>query len=409
MGQRGRTSVPSNSPAVEPAAPSESGDAPEETIASPRPRASLPLIILCVIAILAVMYVARDLLVPIVLALLLALILRPAMRRMRALHLPDIVSAFLLIAGVVAIFVLGMLSLAGQAQQWLAEAPATIQKVSSMLPTKTGPLSNIEKTTAAVQDLTKPEDAQEPMQVELKSTDLALAVLGVSTHFVGAAVIIFVVSFFVLAFSDTLLKQAVESRHSFGEKRNVVELLQNVESGISRYLVTITVINIGLGIATGLAMWALKIPNPILWGVMATILNYVPHVGAFLGMVVLFFVGSVTHQSIGYGAVAALTFASLTTIESYFITPMVLSKSLQLSPLAVILAILFWGWLWGVSGGLMAAPLLAVLKIVCDQFDSLKGLGTFLAGESQEKSAHESPPDGAGEPKFRREARIART
>lgn len=340
--------------------------------------------ILAAVAVLGTMYFARDLLIPIVLSVLLALILRPAMRRMRGLNMPDIVSAFVLIAAIVVIFVLGILTLANQAQHWLAEAPQTLQKVRQMVPARSGPMGDIEKTSDAVQDLTKPEDTERPMEVELKSTDFAMAVLGVSTHFVGGAVIVFVLSFFLLAFSETLLKQAVQSRHSFGEKRNVVELLQNVESGISRYLVTITIINIGLGVATATAMWLLKIPNPILWGVMATILNYVPHVGAFLCMVVLFFVGSVTHQSIGYGAIVALTFSALTSIESYFITPMVLSKSLQLSPLAVILAILFWGWLWGIAGGLMAAPLLAVLKIVCDQFDSLKGLGTFLAGESQE-------------------------
>jgi predicted PurR-regulated permease PerM len=158
--------------------------------------------------------------------------------------------------------------------------------------------------------------------------------------------------------------------------------VQNVERGISRYLLTITIINIGLGVATALTLWLLGIPNPILWGVMATTLNYVPHIGAFLCMVVLFFVGAVTHASIGSGLICAGAFMVLTSVESYFVTPLVLSRSLQLSPLAVILAILFWGWLWGISGGLMAAPVLTIAKIVCDQFESLRGWSGVLAGTS---------------------------
>jgi predicted PurR-regulated permease PerM len=113
---------------------------------------------------------------------------------------------------------------------------------------------------------------------------------------------------------------------------------------------------------------------------MAATLNYVPHVGAMLCMVVLFFVGAVSHQSLGYGAGVAGVFMLLTAAESYFITPMVLSKSLQLSPLAVILAILFGGWMWGIAGGLMAAPVLTIVKLVCDQFESLHPVAAFLSG-----------------------------
>jgi predicted PurR-regulated permease PerM len=133
-------------------------------------------------------------------------------------------------------------------------------------------------------------------------------------------------------------------------------------------------------------MWLLKIPNPLLWGVLVAMLNFVPHVGAFLCMVVLFFVGTVTHQSMVHGLLTAGVFVLLTSAESYFITPFVLSKSLQLSPLAVILAILFWGWLWGIAGGLMAAPLLTVIKIICDQFEVTRPYSSLLAGEVQSPS-----------------------
>jgi predicted PurR-regulated permease PerM len=355
-----------------------------------RPRASLSLVVLSVLGVLAAMYVARDVLIPLAYALLLALLLSPLLRRMRWLRLPDLASAFILVVGVAMVFTLGVYLLAGQAQQSLAEAPAMVRKVGSMLPAKFGPLSDIEETTDAVQQMTAPGTAVKPLEVEVQSPDVALAVLGVSSQFVGSAVIAFVVAFFLLGFSDTLKRQATSSRSSFNERRNVVELLLNVERGISRYLATITLINIGLGIVTALMLWLLGIPNSILWGVMAATLNFVPHVGAFLCMVILFFVGAVTHASIGSGLLCAGAFMVLTSVESYFVTPMILSKSLQLSPLAVILAILFWGWLWGINGGLMAAPLLTIIKVVCDQFELLRGWSGVLAGASPKEM--QTPP-----------------
>ena len=378
-----KTHTPTPTPSV-----SSSGDSASS---APRPKASLPLVILSTLAVFGVMYVARDIVIPLAFAILLALLLRPAMRRMRHLRLPDMASALILIAAVVVVFSLGVLRLAGEGQKWLAQAPQTVDRVRQMLPANTGPIANIQKTTKAMENLAQPAEGNqdEPVAVKMESQDAAYAILGVSGHFLGAAVIVFVVGFFLLAFSDTLLRQAIATRGPFHEKRHIVEGLHRVETGISRYLVTITAINAGLGVATGLAMWVLGIPNPVLWGVMAATLNYVPHVGAMLCMIVLFFVGSVTHGSIGQGALAAGTFLALTSLESYFVTPMVLSRSLQLSPLAVILAILLFGWMWGIAGGLIAAPLLTMIKIVCDQFDSLRGAAAFLGGtEPERKPAH---------------------
>lgn len=354
----------------------------EATAAAPSPSTGLPLMVLSCLAVLAAVYIARDVLIPVVLASLLALLLRPLQRRMWHWHVPDYASSLLLIAAVVALFLLGVLTLAGQAQQWLAEAPAMVEKVGRMLPTRPSPMDDLAKTTDAVADLTRSASAKPPLEVEVLSSDAAYAILGVSSHFVGASIIVFVVGYFLLAMGNTLLRQAVEAQPSFLGKRSVVQLVQNVEQGISRYLLTITAINVGLGIVTGFAMWLLRVPNPVLWGVLATTLNYVPHVGAFICMVVLFVVGTVAHESIGYGGLVAGVFVVLTSVESYFLTPLVLSKSLRLSPLAVILAILFWGWMWGIPGGLMAAPLLTVVKIVSDQFQSLSWLAALLSGES---------------------------
>ena len=306
-----------------------------------------------------------------------------------------------LVAAVAAVFGLGVWKLAGQAQHWLAAAPQTVERVGKLLPKRTGPLLNIQQTTEAVHDLARDDSQAQPVQVEVQSADVAQGLLGVSGQIVGSAIIVFVLGYFILAFSDCLLRQALSGVSSFKQKRGLVEIVLGVESGVSRYLLTITVINTGLGIATALVLWCLRIPNPILWGVLAGTSNFVPHVGAFVCMVVLFIVGAVSHESLGYGLLTAGAFVVLTSAESYFITPLILSRSLQLSPLAVILAILVGGWLWGIAGGLMAAPLLTVLKIVCDHSPTLQGWSTLLAGESAPAAstaataADSAPPMGA--------------
>jgi predicted PurR-regulated permease PerM len=347
-----------------------------------RPRASVPLVVLAAIAAVAAMYFARDVLIPAVLAILLALLLRPLLRRMRGLYLPDVVSSLLLITGVAALFIAAVLMLAGQAEGWLAQAPETINRVRQLLPVQAGPLQKIEETTAAVEEIGRSGNAEQPVEVKVKSEDLAYTVLGVSGHIAGAAIIVFVLGFFLLTFSDSLLKQAIALQPSFADKRNVVQVLSEVENAISRYLCTITAINIGLGIATGIALWLLGVPNPALWGALATVANYVPHVGAFVCLAILFCVGAVTHESLAFGLLVAGVFSALTSAESYLITPLILSRSLQMSPLAVILAILFWGWLWGIAGGLMAAPLLVIVKITCDHFPAMRSVSLFLGGET---------------------------
>src|SRR5690606_35540733 len=124
--------------------------------------------------------------------------------------------------------------------------------------------------------------------------------------------------------------------------------------------------NAGLGVATGLAMAALGVPNPALWGVLAAINNFVPYLGSLATAIVLAIVAAVTFESLGAIVAPPLVFLALTTIEGQFLTPMLLGRRLTLNPVVIFLALLVWGWLWGIPGVLMAVPLLAALKILCD-------------------------------------------
>ncbi|HZN36710.1 MAG TPA: AI-2E family transporter [Pirellulaceae bacterium] len=383
--------------------PIASGPSPPSAPTAPasRPRASWPLIVLAWAAAIAGLYFAQDVMIPVVLAALLALLLRPILRRLRRLNFPDGAAALLLVGCLAAVFVVGVWMLAGQAQHWLAQAPQTVERVRNLLPKRAGPLQDLQQTSDAVQGLTRSDGAEPPVQVEVQSSDLAYALLGVSGKVTAMAVIVFVLGFFLLAFSESLLRHAVTLCTSFAQKRTVVQAVLDVENGISRYLLTISTINAGLGVATGLVMWALGIPSPLLWGVLAATANYVPHVGAFVCMLVLFFVGAVSHESLGYGLLTAGAFVVLTSAESYFVTPLILSRSLQLSPLAVILAILFGGWLWGIAGIALAMPLVVTAKALIMEL-ALQGADTRASPDATTMRSRAESLLGLGAARHRR-------
>jgi predicted PurR-regulated permease PerM len=150
---------------------------------------------------------------------------------------------------------------------------------------------------------------------------------------------------------------------------------------MAQYLFTITCINFALGLATALLMHLLGMPNPLLWGVMVALFNFIPYVGAAVSGIVLTVVAFVTFTDLHDILLVPLLYFSLETIEGQFITPYLTGKSLTLNPVMVFVSMLLWAWLWGVVGALMAVPILMTLKICCDHIESLRGLGEFVSGK----------------------------
>ncbi|MCA9022113.1 MAG: AI-2E family transporter, partial [Planctomycetaceae bacterium] len=164
------------------------------------------------------------------------------------------------------------------------------------------------------------------------------------------------------------------------DKRGLVTMIRSVEHGISQYLVTITAINIGLGIIIGTVMWLLGLPDPVLLGIMAATLNFIPFVGAFIGAAVTFLIGIVYLNTPAEAVIGPLMYIVINTLEGNVITPMILGRSMKLNPALVFICIIFWGWAWGVGGILLAVPLIGMVKISCDDFESLQPVARILSG-----------------------------
>jgi len=161
----------------------------------------------------------------------------------------------------------------------------------------------------------------------------------------------------------------------------VVDISQQIESNISAYLVTVTIMNAAVGIATALVMWACGVGDPVLWGVVAFLLNYVPIMGPLVGVVLFLFAGLLAISSLWQALLPAGLYFLIHVAEGEAITPMLLARRFTLNPVLVIISLIFWFWMWGVPGAILSVPMLAIAKIVCDGIKPLNAIGHFLEGD----------------------------
>jgi predicted PurR-regulated permease PerM len=186
--------------------------------------------------------------------------------------------------------------------------------------------------------------------------------------------------FFLLTSGELFMRRLVEILPSFQDKKRAVEMSHEVEENISAYLVTITIMNALVGIAAGLAMWAIGVPDPILWGTLAFILNYVLILGPLTGIGLFFLVGLMSFDTLWQALLPPAAYLAIHMIEGEWVTPMLVAKRFTLNPVLVIGSLIFWDWMWGIPGALLAVPMLAVFKIVCDRVRPLAALGHFIEG-----------------------------
>ena len=343
--------------------------------ARPRDAATISLIILCVLAVFYTLYVATELVLPIVLAVVLKMLLQPGMRLLTLkLRLPAVVAALCMVVALFAALGAVVFTISRPASDWVAKAPRSIAVLEERLEFVRQPIDLIQRAAKRVERLAGSSEAP---AVAIKDGGLGGTLLYGTRVVLAQLVTIVVVLFFLLCAGDTMLRRLVEILPSFGDKKRAVEIVSEVEHNISIYLVTITLMNCAVGVATGLAMWACGIPDPILWAAVAFLLNYVPILGPLTGVVVFFLVGLLTFSS-WFAVVPALAYLAIHLAEGETITPMLLARRFTLNPVLVIVALFFWHWMWGVPGALLAVPLLAITKIVADRIPELTPLGHLL-------------------------------
>jgi predicted PurR-regulated permease PerM len=337
---------------------------------------------LLVLALLYTFYFAKAVMIPIALALLLNLLLAPVVRGMkRYLRLPEALGAALVLLLGVALVGTTIYGLSGPAARWLDELPYAMFQVRDKVEALRQPVQHVQEAAQRVENLAQgePKEGEEqPVQVAVQGPGLTGMFLGGAVSVVTGLVVMIALLYFLLASGDTLLRQAVSIAPRLSDKRRVVEIARETEDDISYYLLTISLINAGLGVAVGSAMYLLGMPNPILWGVLAGVFNFIPFLGAVVGVGVVALVALLSFDQLWSILLPPLSYLVLTSLEAQFFTPALLARRLTLNPVAVFLALIVWTWLWGIAGALLAVPLLATFKICCDHVEPLNPIGTML-------------------------------
>lgn len=340
---------------------------------------SFCVILLTVFATAGVLYFASAVLLPLTMAVFLWLLFRPVVRSLGRRRIPESLSAAILLAALIGVILLGFLQLRQPTTEWLENAPIHFAKVREKLRGVIRPIQEIEKASEEVGKMAPAEGVTPPLQVEVKQPRFSTLLVGTTSTTLAGVALTFTIAFFLLARGDSLLANVIQILPTLNDKKKAIELVRSLEHAVSNYLVKISLINLGLGVAEGIAMWLVGMPNPLLWGVLAALLNFIPYIGGLVNVVIIFFVSLLTFETMGEAFLPAILFIGINAVEGNFVTPYVLGRSFQLNPILVFLSLTVWSFLWGVGGMLLAIPLLAVFRITCDHFEKTRSLGVLLS------------------------------
>jgi predicted PurR-regulated permease PerM len=369
---------------------------------APKPQTAA-LVVIAVLAVLYTLYLAQALVLPFMLAIVLNLLLQPAKRFLRErLRLPAPLVALLLI--VVLFGIVGAIGFAISvpASGWIAKAPDALSALQQKLGFLQQPIQYVrhgwDQLQHAMQSVgqqtgeapatpapTPPTAASGGLPAGLGGFGISL--LAGTQAFMGQLFTLLVLLFFLLSSGDTVFRRVIEVLPSFGDKRRVVEMGEQIQRNVSGYLATISVMNLLVGVLNGLSTWACGLPDPLLWGTVAFLLNYIPIIGPVTGVGIFFFVGLFTFSSVVNAFIPAGIYLLIHVMEGETITPMLLASRFTLNPVMVIASLFFWDWMWGVIGALLSVPLLAIAKIICDGIEPLRPLGHVLGGPPPKKGA----------------------
>lgn len=322
--------------------------------------------------------IASAFFIPVVFAFLLSFIFGPVVRVLSSFHVPTPLGAALVILVLLGILGFGIYQVILPGKNWVAKLPETIRQLEHKFQSIKESVGHVSKVSKEVDRLTALNDDTKQREVAVKKETIGEALLAPTQELIIGASLMVILLFFLLASGDLFLRKLVAVLPSLHDKKVAVDISHQIEHNISTYLFTITVINACFGATVGVCMYFLGLPNAPLWGVMAGVLHFVPFLGSAIAITIVTIVAAVTSDSMATVAFVPATYLSLNILVEYVILPVVMGRRLLLNPVVVLIWLIFWGWLWGIPGALMAVPLLAIFSIICHNVESFAPIAEFL-------------------------------
>ncbi len=334
--------------------------------------------VLLVLALLATAYLAAEIVQPMVFAFALNLLMRPGLRFLVRWRVPKALAALILIVALFGTIVGVGAAVSGPAGVWAAKLPEGIPRLQQRLSFVREPIDTLQRFLTQVGSLGA-GGGHEPAAGSLDGSHVVATLFAGARSFASGLFTTVLFLYFLLVSGDSFLRRLVEILPRFSSKRQAVAIAQQIESDISAYLVTITIMNAAVGVATAMIMWLTGVGDPVLWGTVAFVLNYAPILGPLTAMAIFLLAGLLTIEPLWQALLPSGLYLAVHMIEGEAVTPLLLARRFTLNPFLVVLSLVFWFWMWGIPGAILAVPMLAIAKIACDHIRSLGALGHFLS------------------------------
>lgn len=336
------------------------------------------LTLVAIIGVVIACFFARDVLLPIILGLMLALTLSPVVRGAQRAGIPPPLTAVAMIVTLGVSIAAAGYGMSGPVSVWIEDAPELGAQIQDKLQGLFRSVEKVKEASDQVEELTAQNGDGGTQTVTLEQPGLLNSAAGYAATVATTISVALVLALFVLASGDMFYVKLVEAYPRFSEKKRALRIVYGVERAISHYLFTITLINAGLGCVIFLLLWWIGLPNAFIWGIAAFVMNFLPFIGAVAGVALVSAYALISLEPLGHAMLAPAVYLAATSLEGQIITPAILGRSLKLNTVSVFTTVVFWGWLWGIAGALMAVPFLVIVKVICDNVDGLRTLGNFL-------------------------------
>lgn len=324
----------------------------------------------------------REFFIPIALAMCFQALLTPLVRGLGRLRIPAPAGAAIVVLGALAVLVVGGWALSGPASEWVDQAPSNIATARRKLREIGRPLDRL--TAAAEGTVPEARNAPPPPPPPAQAApapavqSLFAQLLGRATTVVAGLLEVIVLVYLMLAAGNMLFRKLVTLFPGPDELRTATDILNRTESIVANYLTITALINVGQGIAVGLAMWAIGMPDPFIWGIVTFVLEFIPYLGGVIIVGLLLIDGFSVFPGLGQVLLAPAIYLVISTLQNNVVSPYAYGNRLKLNPLAVMIFVLFWWFIWGIPGVFLAIPIAATLKVLGDQLPNLKPLGELL-------------------------------
>ncbi len=337
-------------------------------------------IVIIVVLTITALKLGRAVVLPVVVAVLMTLLLSTPVRWLRKRRIPERWGAAIVVFGTLGVVAGAGRMLVAPAAEWISTAPDMVARVDGKLRTFFAPIAALQQSADRMATVAAPAAAagRAPAQVQLAAPGVMKEYALPALEAIPAAVSVVFLTYFLLASGPLFRKKIAQILPGKRDVQHFEQVMSEIELVTSKFLSTATMINSGVGLLTGLSLWAVGVPNAILWGVVAGVLNFVPYLGPITSALLILLASLAGVENTAHALIAPACFTAIHLTENNLVTPMLLGRRLPVNTVAIFLGLLFFGWIWGIPGAVLAVPLTTVVKIACDHIQPLHHFGELL-------------------------------